>query len=233
VSFADLEKKISGDPAIAPTASIVPDREPRQRYALRVPQTTLQRWLQRVDPWLLLTALFILVATWPTSLVPDSVHDYGRQWIETTLICELYLFYIGFGAMIAWNKNIWLRVPMVALTVALYVFAVTHDRQFSVAPQAIWLLAVRFLPPRGVAPLSRENIRRLHSTIFGGLAVLIIQFLLLMLLSALLVPLGIGSKVGNTITMPQWFYALLWTSYYVELAFVLPSIAEYDRTHPD
>ena len=231
--FADLEKKIAGEPASAAPASITPGREPRQRYALRAPKTVPQRWLQRVDPWLLLTALFILAATWPTRLIPDALHDYVRQWIETTLICELYLFFIGFGTMIAWDKGAWLRVPIVALTVAAYVFGVTHDRQFSVAAQAVWLLSVRFLPPHGIALLSRENIRRLHSTIFGGLAVLIVQFLLLMLLSTLLVPLGIGSKIGNTITMPQWFYALLWSSYYVELAFVLPGIAEYDRTHPD
>jgi len=217
MSFSDLDNEVLSKFA---QGSVVSRVSP--------PRSALQRWLARVDAWHLATAAFLLVALWPSQLVPAGVLDYAKQCVQFTVICEMYLFFVGFGTMVAWNKNVWLRVPIVALTVALYIFIVTHDRQFSIAPQAIAVMCMRWIPPRGVGLLSQRNVRRVQNTIFGGLAVLVVQIILLTSLSSLLLQFGIGTDVHGTITMPPWFYALLWSAYYVELAFVLPWIARND-----
>ena len=224
MTFADLEKKIHPATA-APVASVVP--APR----LAPPENVVERELRRVDLLLLATGLGILVVGVSGDYFGASVHEYAWQWITNTLVCEMYLLWLAMGAWLAIDKPAWLRVLIIICTVCLYLFVITHDAQFSLAPQAAWVLCLRLLPPGFVGVFTNANVIRVQVITLSGLAVLVLQVIIFVLSSVALAGLGVATVKGNEITTPSWLSGLVWGAYYVELAFFLPYVERnLDRT---
>ena len=211
MTFADLEKKIR-PPATTPA--------PQPASAVKV----VERELRRVNGLLLATGLCILAVGISGDYFSASVHAYAGRWIASTLVCELYLLWLAMGAWIAIDKPMWLRVPIMICTVSVYLFVITHDAQFSMAPQAAWLLCVRLLPPGFVGVFSNDNLERVRVITLAGLAVLAVQIVFFALSSSALASLGVGTVEGNVVTAPRWYSGLVWGAYYLELAFLLPYV---------
>lgn len=221
MSFADLDKKVATPEPAALAAAPAPLARP--------PRTLIGRAMKRVDLAQAATGVFIFAVTAAAGFGSGPLQDFARRFVELTVVCELYLIWLAMGCLLATDKPGWLRIPILLGAAGLYVVAVTHDRQFQAAPQALWLLCARLLPQRGAALLSNDYVRRLGVVTWCGLALLVIQLLALMLLSTLLVAVGIGTRDGNAIIAPRWFYALLWGAYYIELAFLMPWVASLRR----
>jgi len=211
MSFADLEKKTHPT-----TVALAPRPSP--------PMNVVERELRRVDLWLLATGLCILAVGISGDYFGPSVHEYANQWVTNTLVCEMYLLWLAMGAWLAIDKPAWLRVLIIICTVCVYLFVITHDAKFSLAPQAAWLLAMRLLPPGFVGVFTNDNVRRVQVITLAGLAVLVLQVLIFVLSSSALAALGVGTIKGNVITSPAWHSGLVWGAYYVELAFFLPYV---------
>jgi hypothetical protein len=215
MTFADLEKKIRPATA-APAAAVVP--APRPAPA----ENVVERELRRVDLLLLVTGLCIFVIGVSGDYFSAWVHEYAWQWVANTLVCEMYLLWLAMGAWLAIDKPVWLRVPIMICTVCLYLFVVTHDAQFSLAPQAAWVLCLRLLPPGFVGVFTNANVIRVQVITLSGLAVLVAQVVIFALVSSVLAGLGVATIKGHEITTPSWLSGLVWGAYYVELAFFLP-----------
>jgi len=213
VTFADLEKKI---PQTAPVAAAPP-------HAIS-PVGSVEVRLRRANLLLLVTGIAILVVGISGDFFGSPARSYANSWIERTLVCEMYMLWLGMGALLAVDKPTWLRVPIVIGTVAVYLFVITHDEQFSMVPQAAWLLCVRLLPPGFVGVFANDNIKRVKVVTFAGLAVLAVQIVMFAMLSSALAGIGIGTVEGNVITAPRWFSGIVWGAYYIELAFLLPYV---------
>jgi hypothetical protein len=211
VTFADLEKK--SHPSTATPA-------PQPTSAVKV----VERELRRVNVLLLATGFCILAVGISGGYFGASVHEYAGRWIASTLVCEMYLLWLAMGAWIAIDKPVWLRVPIMICTVSVYLFVITHDAQFSMAPQAGWLLCVRLLPPGFVGVLTNDNLKRVRVVTLAGLAVLAVQIVFFALSSSELASLGVGTVEGNVVTAPGWYSGLVWGAYYLELAFLLPYV---------
>jgi hypothetical protein len=213
MTFADLEKKIS---ASTPGPTPMPS-----------PPSTVQnieREFRRVDLLQLATGLFILVIGISGNLLDPGVHKYAEQWIGRTVVCEMYMLWLGMGAWLAIGKPTWARIPILIGTVALYLAVITHDSQFSFVPQAAWLLFVRLVPPGFVGLFSDQNVRRVKAITLTGLACLVGQIVLFAMGSSALVAFGVGTNIDHVITAPRWFSAFVWGAYYIELAFLLPYV---------
>jgi hypothetical protein len=211
MSFADLEKKISPATA-APTLSAA--------SAIR----TAKREFRRIDFLMLATGLLVFAIKVFGDYFDSEMREFASNLVVRTLVCEGYMIFLAMGAMVAIGKPTWLRILILIVTVALYTFAVTHDRQFSFAPQALWLLFIRLVPPGFVGVFSNDNVRRVKAIAFAGLACLVLQIVIFAMASSALSALGVGTVSGNTITMPAWFTGVVWGAYYIELAFVIPYI---------
>jgi hypothetical protein len=143
----------------------------------------------------------------------------------------MYLLWLAMGAWLAIDKPAWLRVLIIICTVCLYLFVITHDAQFSLAPQAAWVLCLRLLPPGFVGVFTNANVIRVQVITLSGLAVLVLQVIIFVLSSLALAGLGVATVKGNEITTPSWLSGLVWGAYYVELAFFLPYVERnLDRT---
>jgi hypothetical protein len=219
VTFADLEKKIH--PAKAVPVAAVP-AAPVHRPT--PPVNVVERELRRVDLLLLATGLCIFVVGVAGDYFSTSVHDYAWQWVMNTLVCEMYLLWLAMGAWLASDKPVWLRVPIMIGTICLYLLVITHDAQFSLAPQAAWVLCLRLLPPGFVGVFTNANVIRVQVITLSGLAVLVLQVIIFALSSAALAGLGVATVKGHEITTPSWLSGLVWGAYYIELAFYLPYV---------
>jgi len=171
------------------------------------------------------TGLFILVVGLTGNYASGSVRAFAGRIVDNTVICESYLIILLFGAFVAARLGAWLRVPIMLASIALCLVAIMYDRQFSIVPQACWVLATRALPLRGEVPLSSDYVKRVRDFTSTSVICLLAQLILLVVLSSALVSVGIGTRINNTVTAPHWFYAFLWGAYYFELAFLLPIVA--------
>jgi hypothetical protein len=209
MTYADLDRKI---------APVAPE------LAASSALQTAEREFRRVDLFQMGTGFFILVIGISGNLFDPSVHKYAEQWIGRTVVCEMYMLWLGMGAWLAIGKPAWVRIPILIGTVALYLAVITHDSQFSFVPQAAWLLFVRLVPPGFAGLFSDENVRRVKAIALAGLACLVGQIVFFAMGSSALVAFGIGTNIDHVITAPAWFSAFVWGAYYIELAFLLPYV---------
>lgn len=210
MSFRDLEQKTGLSPAAAPAAA-----------------TTSVRSLPRLDLSLAALGFFILVIGLTGDYSSDSIRVFARHVVENTLICEVYMFWIFIGAFFAKQSPGWLRAPLMLASMAVCLFAITHDREFSIVPQACVVLATRIVPARGEVPLSSGYVQRVLDFCGASLGCLLVQLLVFVFLSSLLASVGIGTNRDHVITPPHWFAAVIWGAYYFELAFLLPWVASF------
>jgi hypothetical protein len=180
-----------------------------------------------MDLSLAATGLFVLGIGLSGDYASDSVRVFARHIVENTLICEFYMFWIFIGAFFAKQCSVWLRVPLMLASVVVCLLAIKTDREFSIVPQAGWVLAARTLPVRGEVPLSSAYVQRVLDFTGTSLGCLIVQIVLFAMLSLALTKIGIGTDRDGLIIAPQWFSAIVWGAYYFELAFVLPWVAAF------
>jgi hypothetical protein len=190
--------------------------------------TVLPAWTKYVDWWEVATGIFVITVFLSSHYFTD-LRGYAGQFVKMTIICELCMIWAAIGAAATSGaRNSVQLIGGIVFALGLYFFSVLaivwKAREFYIIPQALWILGGRFRPRGGAAWFGDDNLRRFLFVSMAGWLAVLAQLLLLVIVTIVLATLfNISEDYGGGASgVPRWVSALIWSAFYIELAFLLP-----------
>ena len=109
----------------------------------------------------------------------------------------------------------------------LCVYSLLWDHSHWMLLQSVWIVCMRLRPRRGVPLLDTVHLQRVGYASLAGLLIVPAQLILRGLVILGLGALGVHMQVIEDSTMPpRWASAIIWCSFYFELALLGPVFAK-------
>jgi hypothetical protein len=186
-------------------------------------------WILQLDPWEAATAVFVFTVTLAGNHFGGLVLQTAGSIISMSVICEFAMAWtaVALGRSVP-SGNWWRILPRLILALAIYVGCVTmfvwKARAFYLIPQALWILAGRIRPRRGVSLMSDQNLRRFTTTGIVGVVLVFAHWMVIGFAAIVADKFGLAIKTDGMTIAPPWIYAVVWGAYYLELAYLVPRI---------